>query len=443
MTGRLPIHLLYVEDEIEIREAVTTFLEMRCQKVSVAGDGAQALELVEAGRPDLVVTDILMPRMNGLELVARLKKEHPELPVVITTAFAEVDYLLKAIELGVSGFVRKPLDYAEVLTAIEKAARPAMQRRQIEKLRSRIEDVCSVRLGCSPAMRRLAEQATLAAETGYQVVLEGEPGCGKSHLAGMIHLMGERSRQPLVVVPCAGSGTEQLETELFGKRRWGPGKLSVASGGTVVLQHVDQIGHVLQSKLAHALEERRFLPGATAETVALNARVIATVHGSVARAHASGRLCDALFYRLTEQVIALPPLREMPEDLARLAQNFLAEAAGDLRRPGLTLHDDALALIAAHPWPGNIRQLKNIMRRAALCGCKVIGRAQLAPLLPAPAADVGEPAGLLTPFLSFGELERRALTDALQRCGNKKMQAAELLGIDYKRFKRKLEKYGL
>jgi len=443
MTTLFPISLLYVEDDALLREAVATLLETRFQRVITAADGVEALKIVAEDKPDIVLTDICMPKLDGLELATRLKATHSDIPVIIATAFTEVDHLLKAIELGVSGFVSKPLDYEQLFKTIDKTVQPVIQRKQIESLRNRLGNILSLKLGWSPAMRRVAEQAAMAAESSYNVMIEGEAGAGKTHLAALIHSQGEQCRAPFIVVYCPGTAAEQLEFELFGRRGKNLGKLSVAASGTVVLQQVDTVPVALQAKLARAIDDRTFLRAGDSEPVRLNARVMATVRGSAQAAHAEGRLCDALFYLMTEQVISMPPLRTLLDELPLLAGTFLAEAAEDLHRPGLMLTDDALAFMVGYPWPGNISQLKNIIRRAALCGSRRIDRDHLAPLLPAAATVLPESVPVMPPSLDFAGVEQWAIKEALQRSGGRRMQAAELLGMDYKRFKRKLEKHGL
>ena len=443
MTDLLPITLLYVEYETGLRGAVSTFLEMYCRTVQTAADGVEALGKIASQRPDIVVTDIRMPRLDGLELAARLKREHPDLPVIITTAFTEVDYLLKAIELGVSGFVRKPLDYEQLLAAIRKHAESVVQRRRIETLHHRIEDLLLERLGGSEALRLVAEQASRAAANNYGVMIEGEAGSGKSYLAGLIHGAGRPPRTSLIVVNGAGETVEQLEIEIFGRRGKELGKLSVAGAGTLLLQQVDLLPVSIQEHLATAIGEGRFFRSGVPEPYPLEARVMATLRGDAATAHREGRLVEALYYNLTEQVIAVPPLRTLPDDIPRMADRFLRVAAEDLHRPSPLLTRDALKVITGYPWPGNIRQLRNVMRRAAISAADRIDAAFLGTLLPLAEPET-QPPGMDCPSsLLFDDVEQWVIREALFRSGGWRMRAAELVGMEYKRFKRKLDKYGL
>ena len=443
MADLLPINLLYVEDERELREAVALFLEMNCATVQTAADGVEALEKIALNRPDVVVTDIRMPRLDGLGLVARLKNDYPDIPVIISTAFTEVDYLLRAIQLGVSGYVCKPPDYDELIGAIKKCAEPAIQRRQIESLHNLLGDAFLGQLGGSESLLLPARLAARAAENSYSLLIEGEAGTGKTYLAGKIHALGWRSRGPFVVMNGGELSAEQAELELFGRKGRELGRLSVAAAGTILIQQVDKIPLSVQDKLARIIQDKHFYRIGIAEPQPLEARVMATIRGDAVVAHREGRLGEALFYLLSEQVITLPPLRQLPDEIPRLAALFLRESADDLHRSGSHLTGDALPLITGYEWPGNIRQLKNVMRRAALYQGQWINSELLQPLLPAVTDAVAEEHPNVPPSLLFDDMEQWLMCEALNRTGGRKMQAAELLGIDYKRFKRKLEKHGM
>lgn len=441
MAELLPIHLLYVEDESELREAVAQFLEMKCATVQTAADGVEALEKIAQSRPDVVVTDIRMPRLDGLGLAARLKSDHPDIPVIISTAFTEVDYLLKAIELGVSGYVRKPPDYGALIGAIIKCAEPVIQRRQIESLHNLLGDAFLGQLGGSESLLLPARLAARAAENSYSLLIEGEAGTGKTYLAGKIHSLGRRSRGTFVVMNGGELSAGQAELELFGRKGKELGRLSVAATGTILIQQVDKIPLSVQEKLARIIQDRRFYRIGDAEPHLLEARVMATIRGDAVIAHREGRLGEALFYLLSEQVLTLPPLRQLPDEIPRLASLFLREAADDLYRSGSHLTEDALSLIAGYQWPGNIRQLKNVMRRAALYQEQSINSELLRPLLSSVTDAVPEAHPTVPRSLLFDDMEQWLICEALNRTGGRKMQAAGLLGMDYKRFKRKLEKY--
>ncbi len=311
---------------------------------------------------------------------------------------------------------------------------------RMESPLDRHRDDLRQKLGRSSPLRTVVDQAVLAAENSCNLVIQGEAGTGKTYLAGLIHGNRGRGRSPFSIVNCAGHSVQQLEAELFGRRGKEPGKLSVAAGGTILLRQVEDAPLGLQDKVAGMIHERRLFRKGESAAQPLEVRLMATVRGDAATAHREGRLSEALYYQLTEQVIALPSLHDLPKEIPRLAAHFLHEAADDLQRAESRLTDDAVAVAVGYSWPGNIRQLKNVMRRAAIYHVGQIGRDLLESLLPAPV--VAEAKRSLPPSLRLEEVEQWAIGEALLRTGGRKMQAAELLGMEYQRFRRKLSKYG-
>ncbi|MBV5339340.1 MAG: sigma-54-dependent Fis family transcriptional regulator [Deltaproteobacteria bacterium] len=442
MASRNDLDILYVEDEKIIREAVSLGIEAACGNVRTAGDGVDALRMIREKCPDVVVTDIRMPNMDGLELTALLRHEFPDLAVIITTAFTETDYLLRAIDLGVRACIRKPINYGQLTSAIKSAGQPALLRRQVAQLKSQAEDSLLRELGVSPPMCAVAEQATAVADSNFSIMIQGEAGVGKVHLAGLIHDISDQHRYPYSVVSCDGVAAELLERELFGMKRWGAGRLAVSSGGTVVLHHLDAMPLTLQRKLQRAIAEKSYQPLGETKTLPLEVRFIATLIGTVQDAITAGRLDAALCYALSDQCITMPPLRSLPEDIPRLAALFLAEALGNRRHSSLRLDGVSSQFLTEQPWPGNIRQLRSVMRRVALFGHETISVTTLQSLLSDAATTKATPPAE-PHILNIDKLEYWAICEALEQCGGKKMQAATLVGLDYKRFKRKLEKHGL
>ncbi len=445
MSVTAELDVLYVEDDACIRDAVALAIEVEFGSVRTAEDGVEALVMIRNHCPDVVVTDIRMPRMDGLQLMARLKTEFPDLPVIITTAFTEVEYLLRAIELGVSACIRKPIIYTQLRDVIRSAGQPALLHRQISRMKARADEMLLLKFGESPLMRAVAKQAATAADSEFMLTIQGECGVGKVHLARQIHVMSARRLRPFTVLPCHGVPAERLERELFGLKRWGPGKLAAASGGVVVLQHLDALPRELQIRLLRAIEEKTFFPSGETRSLTLDVRLVATMNGSVRQALVDGRLDPALAYLLADQTIEVPPLRSIREEIPRLACAFLAEAVDNLQRHDPRINEEAGAFLSGQPWPGNMRELRSVMRRAAISGQTIISVEVLRLTMTGSSTGVSAdiPAAPPPSSLTLDELERWALLDALKRSDGKKMQAAVLLGVDYKRFKRKLEKYGL
>lgn len=439
---QLPITLLYAEDDDATREAVSIFLKVLCERVLCACDGLEALKLAQQQQPQLLITDIRMSRMGGLELVEKLRALFPLIPVVITTAFTDIPNLLKAIQLGVCAFVRKPLEYGELERAIRQATLPVVQRAEIERLTTRRTDELLRYLGGAACLRSLLPGIVAAVEKEYPVVIEGERGCGKAVLATLLHRLGDRSRRPCIEVSCRSADKDHLETELLGGKRWGTGRITAATDGTIILCGLEEMPLSLQVKLLKILEKGCFYPQGEISPQPVACRIIATVGGSLEQSVALGQVDRSLANHLSGQVIALPPLREYGEDFTSYSLRFLAKASAELYREPPLLEPEAMQILRRYRWPGNLRELKQIMRDAARIAPVRVSADSIKKLLS--HASPAVPGGVVPPAtIRLDELERWALLEALQRCGGRKMLAAQLLGIDYKRFKRKLSLYVL
>lgn len=438
---QIPLTILYVEDDAVIRKAVSLFLGMLCARLVTAGDGLEALELARSHRPHLLVTDIRIPHLGGLELARKLEELLPGTPVVITTAFTEIPLLLQAIELGVSGFVRKPLNYRELEAAIRRAAVPVLQRAELERLSARRSDELAGYLGGAACLKSLLPRIVEALEAETPVVIQGERGSGKTMLATLLHRLGARSRRPCVTVECRPTSPAHLETELLGSRQWGIGRLAAAAGGTLILAGIEEMPLPVQAKLLKILEAGSYYPLGDATPLPVSCRVVATVRSPLAHLVAQRKVNMSLATCLAGRTLSLPPLREYGEDFAAYSLHFLAEAAGRYREPPV-LEPEAMAALKRYRWPDNLRELKRVMHSAVITAPGRITAGIITDIL---AKTPGNPAQIIDPppTIRFDELARWAIREALARTGGRKMPAAELLGIDYKRFKRKLELYGI
>ena len=447
MSGLHGISVLYVEDEPELREHVAFGLRLHVGNLVTAADGCEALEAVRCRRPDIVVTDIRMPRMDGLALAATLAVEFPGLPVIICTAFTETAYLIKAIELGVVAYVPKPIDSTQLLAAVERISQPILQRRELERLQRESSTSRSVIFGSSPAMVAVADQLLRAADGDFSILLQGEAGCGKSTLASLIHGMSRRQKRPLVSVDAQARVAEQLEAELFGTPpgRGRPslnpnnGVLAAAHGATLLLDSPEALPLALQARLLRVIEEGRYTPAGSIETLPCDLRILATTSADLPAEVVAGRFREDLLIQISDSVVSIPPLRERAEDIDGIARRLLCEAAHDLEIACPELPADSLAMLVGYQWPGNCRQLRQVLRRSLLINSGSICASTLKHLLgPTPAAA---PAPF--PKLNLSDLERWAVGEALAACGGRKMEAARMLGISYNTFKDKLARYGV
>lgn len=448
--------ILLAEDEGELRRETAAFLELYCGRVIQAPNGREALALIDSERPDLVISDIRMPVMNGLELAASMKRRCPDIPLIFCTAFTETSYLLKAIEMGVSAFVRKPVDTDELLAVIAKAALPLLQRREIEGFSDELMASMRLQMGDTLSQRAVVEQTARVARTSFNVLLEGETGTGKSRLASIIHALSPRRDAAFITVQMGALPLNLAESELFGHIRGSftgadrnrAGLAEAADGGTIFLDDIESCPTELQGKLLRFVEEKKFTPlGSTVEKT-VDVRIIAASNRNLKEEALVGRFREDLYYRLADVTIPLPPLRETPDAIASLALKFLQETCEELGRNLALLDDEARSLLVNMSWPGNIRQLKSVIRRAALRAGSVIGAADIAmqeasgDIVPAPSVDIAIP--LPPPFpCEMDKLESWSLEQALRYCGGKRMKTATMLGMNYYTFRRRLEKHGI
>jgi len=450
MDDRVLLKILYVEDEPDLRERVRIVLEMEYATVVTAASGGDGLALFARLRPDVVVSDIMMPGMDGLEMARRIRELSPETPVIFTTAFTETGYLLKAIELGIAAYVRKPLDCRELLDSIRRAAIPILQRRELEQARANEQGSLEFFLGESPAMQQVVRQARKIARTDFSVVIQGETGVGKSHLGWLIHGLSGRRHFPFVTVTVSSLAETLLESQLFGHVKGAftgavgarKGLFEEAHGGTLFLDDVDCASPGMQAKILHAVERKSFFPVGATKPVQVDVRVIVASNRDLLTEARAGNFREDLYYRLADLVIELPPLRERGQDVAALAERFLNEVSLELDRVPPRMAPDAVLMLARQRWPGNVRELKSVMKRAALFADETLSADDLAGIVtatPGRRADEGSSSRLQ----SLEEIKRDAVLQALAATGGKKMEAARLLEVDYSSFKRMLEKYRL
>ncbi len=449
MADKANLKILFVEDEPKLRERICIVLKMHFEEVFSAGNGAEGLELFSRERPDVVVSDIMMPTMDGLEMTKRIRALAPETPVIFCTAFTETSYLLQAIELGVSAYVRKPLDCRQLVKTIKQAATPILQRIELESAKQHEQDSLELLMGNSPAMRSVILEAQRVAGTTYSLLIQGETGAGKSHLALLIHGLSQRKHHPFFTVNLSSLPEALAESELFGHVKGAfsgavstkKGLFEEAHGGTLFLDDVDCAPPAIQSKILHAVEQKRFYPVGGTKPVEMDTRIITASNRNLFDEVHKGNFREDLYYRLVDLVITIPALRERGDDIPVLARAFLHDASQELNRIPPRMAPDAILQLSRHPWPGNIRELKSVMRRAALFAGETLTAEELIHLL---AVKNLKPIGKDSAApRSFEEVKSQAVRQALAATGGKKMEAARLLGIDYSSFKRMLDKYNL
>jgi DNA-binding NtrC family response regulator len=412
--------------------------------------GPATLTALEQRHPDLLITDLVLDDLKGMEVLRRAKQYAPTLAVVMITAFGTIESAVEAMRLGAFYYLTKPFKSADLLLLVKRALEEKYLRTEIRRLQREVETHYHFdrMIGKSPGMQKVFALVERLTDRPVNVLLTGESGTGKDLIARILHYHSSRKQAPFVPVNCAAIPEQLLESELFGYRRGAftdarqdkPGLFMAAHGGTLFLDEVGELPLLLQAKLLRVIEDKEVRPlGATrGETV--DVRLIAATNRDLRRAVSVGAFREDLFYRLNVVDIHLPPLRERLEDLPLLLQYFLKHSpqAARVRR----LSEEALHLLLNYPWPGNIRELENVLERAfVLCQGEEITVADLpAHLTCSPLAVISLRDALLRRF-TLTDLEREYILLALTWTEGKRTEAAELLGIDRKTLYRKLTEY--
>ncbi|MFZ5585211.1 MAG: sigma-54-dependent transcriptional regulator [Thermodesulfobacteriota bacterium] len=446
-------HILVVDDEKSIGLALKGILGDEGYEVSLAQDGATALALVEEDPPDLVLLDIWMPGMDGLEALERLKKRQGALPVIMISGHGSVEMAVKATRLGAYDFIEKPLDMDKILLAVRNAL--AMGRLAEENLLLKAKAEPPQLTGASPAIQAVRQAIARVAPTDSWVLITGENGTGKELVAHAIHRQSSRAGQPFVDVNCAAIPEELIESELFGHEKGAftgasarkRGKFDLADRGTLFLDEIADMSLKTQAKILRILQEQRFERVGGTRTISVNVRVLAATNKDLAAEIAAGRFREDLYYRLNVIPIAVPPLRERPQDIPDLAREFLAAHAQKSGAAAKTIAPAAMAALQAHAWPGNVRELKNLIERLViLCPGPEIGPADLPPgLAPAGAGAAGLPQALAMPDFKEARaaFERLYLEQKLDENAGNVSATAEAIGLERSHLHKKLKALGV
>ena len=440
--------LLIVDDEKNIRANLASFFESLDHEAQTAESGRQARAMIEAAPFDLVLTDFRMAEMNGLELLAAIKKRRPETLVILMTAYATVENAVAAMKAGAFDYVTKPFSLDQIQHLVERALQLQGLRAENRALRNAIDETPLLESG-SAAMVRLMEIARQAAASEATVLLSGESGTGKNVLARQIHRWSPRHEHPFVVVNCTTLSEELLESELFGHVRGAftgavkdkPGRLEAAHGGTVFLDEIADLSAALQTKFLRFVQEQSFERVGGDRTIRVDIRLIAASNRDLRSEVAARRFREDLFYRLNVITLSVPPLRERREDIGPLAQWMLAAASVRNRRAPMQLAPEAAAALKNYDWPGNVRELRNALERAAvLCRSEVITPDDLPDSVFREVPDSGPTAGAAH-SASLEEVERDHIKRVLAQSATLD-EAAATLGINVTTLWRKRKRYG-
>ncbi|MEE9218623.1 MAG: sigma-54 dependent transcriptional regulator [Acidobacteriota bacterium] len=451
--------ILVVDDEVSMRDFLDIMLRKEGYEVELAGTGREAMRLLEGGLYDLVISDLSMGDLSGLDILRRSKEVAAQTPVMMITAYASTESAIDALKLGACDYVIKPFNVDELKIVI----RNALERRRLvsenqelkRELRGRyrFEEL----VGRSPKMKAVLSLVEKISMTGSTVLVQGESGTGKELVARAIHFNSPRADKPFISINCGALPDELLESELFGHTKGSftgaisskKGLFEVADGGSIFLDEIGETSTAMQVKLLRVLQERRIRRVGGTEEIPVNVRIIAATNQDLAQAVRERRFREDLFYRINVIPLPLPPLREKKEDIPTLAEHFLAKVSKEMGKPLKGISRQAMELLEAHAWPGNVRELENVIERAvALESAGMIQPQSLPPEVregrvagAAPGIDIPEEGLDLESRLE--DLRVDAMRQALERSEGVQSQAARQLGMTFRSFRYFAKKYGL
>jgi len=457
--------VLVVDDERSMRELLAIVLKREGYEVVLAENGRSAVAALERGPFDLLISDIKMPDMSGVDVLRAAKKLDPDILGIMITAFASTETAIEAMRLGACDYLSKPFD----VDLLKMKVREKVENRQLRQENILLKRTLGAThafsniIGRSGSMLDVFKMVETVAKTNSTILITGESGTGKGLVAQAVHYHSLRRDKPMVSLNCGAMPETLLESELFGHMRGAftgaeqnkKGLLEVAEKGTIFLDEIGEMSPVMQVKLLRVLQERRFRRVGGLEELQADIRVIAATNQDLTKAVAEGRFREDLFYRINVIPIALPPLRDRREDIPLLAEHFLAKFAGQMEKAVTAIARPAMELLIKHDWPGNIRELENVIERAvALEPTPSIQPESLPSVVrsstPRPAASGGAPVvHELLPEEGLDlearvqEIERGYLAQALERANGVQVKAAELLGMSFRSFRYYVKKYNL
>ena len=448
MTARV----LIVDDDAMLRGPVRDRMEHWGHEVTEAADGQAALAAAAEQEFDLVLLDLTMPRMGGLETLEHLKSDGYGADVVVLTAHASVETAVEAMHRGAADFLQKPADFDLLRAKTESILERRRQKRMVRALKDRVAEDAPHVIGESPAMRELLEVGSRAARSDATVLITGESGSGKQVLAEYVHAQSERSKGPFVYVNCVALSDELVESTLFGHEKGAftgavakkEGRLELAQGGTAFLDEIGDTTPRLQTKLLHFLETSEYERVGGTRTLTADCRIIAATNRDLEAAIKDGEFREDLYYRLNVIHLTLPPLRERREDVPALTEAFVERFAGELRRGPVSVAPETMERLQAYSWPGNVRQLKNLIERMVV----LAPEEKLTPeLLPPELSHPSTQGEIEIGTMAFKDavllFKREYIKRALKETGGNQTKAADLLKMQRTHLNRLIRELGI
>jgi DNA-binding NtrC family response regulator len=441
--------ILIVDDESNARAALSEILREEGYATETAADGFKALGKLDEFTPDVVLTDLKMPGLDGIAFMEKARSAAPGAVFVVMTAFGTISSAVEAMKKGAENYLLKPLDPDALGAIVERAMEKARLRQETWRLRNRLRErnAFSHIVSCDPKMQAVLDLVAQVGPSKASVLITGESGTGKELIADAIHSASPRAKAPFVRLHCAALSETLLESELFGHERGAftgavarrEGRFKQADGGTLFLDEIGEVSPAIQVKLLRFLQERTFERVGGNETVKVDVRVIAATNRDLEAQIKKGAFREDLFYRLNVVTVDIPPLRERRADIPALASFFLRRYAAENGKNIDTFSDESLQALLEYRWPGNVRELENVVERAVvLCDTSRIEKKQLAPsVLPSDEREVPPP----IPGSTIADLERYAILKTLEACGGSTSKAATVLGVSPRKIQYKLHEY--
>jgi len=480
-----PVRILVADDEPNLRRVLGAILAREGYDVVQAVDGEEALAAADDGI-DVVITDLRMPRVDGMEVLRRMVDQHPDVPVIMITAHGSVDSAVEAVKLGAFDYVEKPFEQEHIRQIVSKAVRQSEAQRRAPRTLGTADVALHGRFGIvgeSPSMRQIFAVIEKVADTPSTVLITGESGTGKELVAKALHEHSSRASSPFIKINCAAIPKTLMESELFGYEKGAftgavgskPGRFELADKGTLFLDEIGEIPVEMQVKLLRALQESEFERVGGLKTIKVDVRLITATNRDLEKEIRAGNFREDLYYRLNVVPLHIPPLRERREDIPLLAEHIVKKFNERLKKHVAGIEPDALERLVAYGWPGNIRELENVLERTLLFSDSTrIRLRDLPPLSSTPPSEAGSPAGASSPPVSMtaslssapvsslpasipgspqslkdivraetDRVERELIVRALDETGGNVTQAAKLLRISRKSLQMKMKDFGL
>jgi len=454
--------ILIVDDNKDLRFLLSNFLRKKGYLIRSVGDGATAIEEIKNSVPDLVLLDMKLPDMNGIEILQKMKTINDEILIIMITAYANIKDSIKAMKLGAYDYITKPFDYDDLMLTIQKALETQNLNKEVQSLRIRLHQDTGIdkEMGESREIKKILKQIELVAPTNLSIIIQGESGTGKEVVANIIHRKSERKDKPFIAVDCGAIPDTLVESELFGFEKGAftgatstkKGKFEEANGGTILLDEITNLPFDSQAKLLRAIESREIYHVGGKKPIKIDVRIIATTNLDLLEVVEEGKFRNDLYHRLNQFKIILPSLRERKEDIPLLAEEFLKEANLELKKKVKDFSPKSMKLFLDYEWPGNVRELKNVVKKAVLLtedyhvvvpeNVFLDARKTQQNMTNEIAYVEGETLQEIVSRITE-EAERKIILEVLQKEKYNKTKVAKRLGIDRKTLYSKLRKLGL